>query len=196
MQLAPGTKRNTPPLQGKRPWIKTNFSTNDVATLVALGCIVGYLVIAKPPLLLGAFFGALIALNFNVIQRGLMAVGCYISVKAWHIAVMVFGSTVLLDSLGSPAHAQFFNSLEEAIASVITEADTGIDEGIITTIFVFFRVLIVLAFLVGVVVVFTQATRGNDWQPIANLLAIGVAFVIGVEVITVLILGDAGGGGG
>ena len=165
-----------------------------MATLVALSCIASYLVIAKPPVLLVAFFGALMALNFNVIQRGLMTAGCYISVKAWHLAAMVFGSTVLLDSLSSPAQAQFFNSLEEAIASVITEADTGIDEGIITTIFVFFRVLIVLAFLVGVVVVFTQATRGNDWQPIANLLAIGVAFVIGVEVITVLILGDTGGG--
>lgn len=196
MQLAPSTKRNTPPLQGKRPWIKANLSTNDVATLVALGCIIGYLVIAKPPLLLGAFFGALIALNFNVIQRGLMAAGCHIPAKLWHLAALVFGSTVLLDSLGSPAQAQFFNTLEQAVSDVITDANTGIDENIITTIFVFFRILIVLAFLVGVVVVFTNAMRGNDWQPIAQLLAIGVAFVIGVEVITVLILGDAGGGGG
>ncbi len=195
MQLAHRQKQNTPLISGKRAWIKANLSLNDVATLVALGCIASYLIISKPPVLLAACLGALIALNFNVVQRGLMAAGCYISVKLWHLAAIVFGSTVLLDSLGSPAYAQFFNTLEEAIADVITEADTGIDEGIITTIFVFFRVLIVLAFLVGVVVVFTQATRGNDWQPIANLLAIGIAFVIGVEVITVLILGDAGGGG-
>ena len=63
-------------------------------------------------------------------------------------------------------------------------------------IFVIFRILIVLAFLIGVVIVFTQATRGGDWQPIANLLGIGVAFVIGVEVISLLIIGDGGGGGG
>jgi hypothetical protein len=52
--------------------------------------------------------------------------------------------------------------------------------------------LIVLAFLIGVVIVFTQATRGGDWQPIANLLAIGIAFVIGVEVISTLIIGGGG----
>lgn len=196
MQLAPRTQRPKPFIQRSLPWIKAPLSLNDIATLVAVGCIASYLMIARPPILLAACFGALIALNFNVVQRGLMAAGCYFSIRFWHLAALVCGSTVFLDSLNSPAQAQFFNTLEEAIADVITEADTGIDEGIITTIFVFFRVLIVLAFLVGVVVVFTQATRGNDWQPIANLLAIGIAFVIGVEVITVLILGDAGAGGG
>lgn len=166
---------------------------NDAAGIAALGCVAGYLAFFQPAALLVACFASLIAVCFNLMQRGLLVAGVYVPVKSWHLAAVVLAATALFGNFETPAYAQFFNALEEAITEVITGADTGIDEGVIETIFVFFRVLVVLAFLIGVIVVFTQATRGNDWQPIANLLAIGVAFVIGVEVITALILGDAAG---
>ena len=90
----------------------------------------------------------------------------------------------------SPASAQFFDALEEAVIDVIDEGDTGIDDGIIETIFAFLRVVVILAFVVGVSVVLTQAFRGNDWVPIANMLSVGLAFVIVIELITNLMLGD------
>jgi hypothetical protein len=82
------------------------------------------------------------------------------------------------------------------MTDVVSESGAGIDEGLIQTIFVFFRVIVILAFLVGVIVAFAQATRGNDWQPIANMLGIGIAFVIAVEIISILILGGGGGAQG
>jgi hypothetical protein len=39
------------------------------------------------------------------------------------------------------------------------------------------------------------AMRGADWQPLLNVMGIGVAFVVGVEVISQLMLGGTGTGG-
>lgn len=96
---------------------------------------------------------------------------------------------------GQPASAQFFNSLEQATTQVVAGSNSGIDPAIIQIIFILFRVLIVLAFVAGVVGLLTQAFRGGDWAPIASMLGIGIAFVIGVEVITTLMIGGTGGGG-
>lgn len=116
--------------------------------------------------------------------------GIGIRVKPWHLLGLALTLTAVL-AWEAPASAQFFDSLEEGVTDVITEGDTGIDEGIVETIFTFFRIIIVLAFLVGVAAVLTQAFRGNDWSPIANMLGVGVAFVIVIELITQLILGEA-----
>lgn len=108
------------------------------------------------------------------------------------LAFAVFGQV-------HPASAQFFNALEKATTQVVTQSNSGIDPTIIKVIFILFRVLVVLAFVAGVVGLLVQAFRGGDWQPIASMIGIGVAFVIGVEVITTLMIGNgagtAGGGG-
>jgi hypothetical protein len=75
----------------------------------------------------------------------------------WVAAIL--GLTVMFQGFGiEPVNAQFFNSLESAMTDVISESGTGIDAGLIGTIFVFFRIIVILAFIVGVIVAFTQAT--------------------------------------
>lgn len=197
MQLTTSYKkreRDNSIIKGKFLWNNVSLTLNDCATIVTLGCIATYFGFFQPAVLLVACIFSLFAVCFNLIQRGMMLAGVYIPVKTWHLAAVVLASTAVFGHFEAPAFAQFFNNLEEGITEVIADANTGIDEAVIETIFVFFRIIIVLAFLIGVVVVFTQATRGNDWQPIANLLAIGLAFVIGVEVITTLILGETAAG--
>lgn len=120
--------------------------------------------------------------------------GLVIRIKPMHVLALALTLTTVV-TWTPPASAQFFEALEQGVTDVVSDADTGIDETIIENIFTFFRIVIVLAFLVGVSVVLTQAFRGNDWGPIANMLGVGVAFVIVIELITSLILGDEGAGG-
>lgn len=191
-------KKEYPVVQFPLLWNRIALSQTDLYSIGILTAIALFLGWTQPAtVLVGAIFGA-VAVSFRLFQKGMLLAFSYnIPIKPWHVTSLVL-ACVAVASHGShlPAFAQFFDTLEQAVTDIVAEADTGIDEGIITTIFVFFRVLIVLAFVIGVIIVFVQATRSNDWQPIANLLAIGVAFVIGVEVITVLMLGEAGGGGG
>jgi hypothetical protein len=113
----------------------------------------------------------------------------------WKMALANGVMAIVILPHAQPAQAQFFNSLETRLKEVITAADTGIDENIITQIFIFFRILVVLAFVTGVIVCLTLAMRGADWQPLLNVMGIGVAFVVGVEVISQLMLGGTGTGG-
>lgn len=177
-------------------WNRISLSLLDGGSIVALSCICLYLLLFMPSVLGSSFFAGLLAIAFQLLRLSMQytAVQWNVRVKPWHVAGVVLLLTIVFSA--SPAYGQFFNSLEEATKDVVSDADTGVDETLIENIFLFFRVLIVLAFIVGVIVAFSQATRGNDWQPIANLLGIGVAFVIGVEIISILILGDASGGGG
>ncbi len=178
-------------------WNNTYLSGLDSATLIALGLLLIYLTAFQPAVVLVACFSCAIVSAFSLLNQGLKtATGYSIPVKIWHLATVVLVLTAIFGQATTPAFAQFFNSLEQAVQDVVSNADTGISSQLVSTIFAFFRVLILLAFVIGVVVVFAQATRGNDWQPIANLLAVGVAFVIGVEIISQLILGGSGQQGG
>lgn len=174
-------------------WNRVQLSLTDLYSIFLFGALCVYLAVTQPYVLAVGGIATLVAISFRLFQRGLsFAIAYDIPIRPWHLASFVLAVTAVFGQAHLPVMAQFFNSLEEATNEVIAEADTGIDEATITTIFVFFRILIILAFIIGVIIVFIQATRGNDWQPIANLLAIGVAFVIGVEVITVLMLGETG----
>jgi hypothetical protein len=174
---------------------KLRLSKTDYYSLTLFTLFCFYLGWTNPATLWVGAIACLVAISFGLLQKGLsFAFEWNIPVRSWHIASIVLALTAVFGQVPLPAHAQFFDSLEKSLTDVVTQADTGIDESIIKTIFVFFRVLMVLAFIIGVIIVFIQATRGNDWQPIANLLAIGVAFVIGVEVITKLMLGTGGTG--
>lgn len=171
-------------------WSQAVLQKSEIALLGTLVAIAGYMLIINPFALSAALISSVMAIAFGFINQ---AVG--LPIKSWHLAsVVIATATIAAGSSVDPASAQMFGNLEEAVNAAITETGgTAIDESVIATIFNIFRILIVLAFLIGVVIVFTQATRGGDWQPIANLLAIGIAFVIGVEVISVLIIGDGGG---
>ncbi len=173
-------------------WNRINLSMLDGSFIVALLCIGIYLLLFMPEILDAGFFAGLIMTAFQLFRLSMKYanVQWMLPIKFWHLAGVILFLTIVLS--GGPAHAQFFNALETAVIDVIADANTGISRTVVENIFLFFRVLIVLAFIVGVIVAFSQATRGNDWQPIANLLGIGVAFVIGVEIITILILGGGG----
>ena len=174
-------------------WTRSvHLSRLDLNVCVLLCALIAYLSITQPQMVAVGGFFTLLALALRLLQYGLeTATDLTLPIRSWHLVSLVLALTVVFGHLGLPADAQFFNSLEQTIKEVNTDSGAGIDEGTITTIFIFFRVLIVLAFIVGVTAVLSQAMRGNDWQPIAQMIAVGIAFVIGVEVVTSLILGGA-----
>lgn len=163
--------------------------------LVPLSAIALYLGLSYPDLVTTTLLTSAIALTIGSFNHGLQTwLGWSLPLKRWHLVSGAIAlSTVISLGAVDPASAQMFNNLENAVTEAVNNTGgTTIAPETITTIFNIFRILIVLAFLIGVVIVFTQATRGGDWQPIANLLAIGIAFVIGVEVISTLIIGGGG----
>lgn len=199
MTLANRYRRRTPDqtLKFKLLWNKVSLHQNELGLIATLATIAGYMFWAAPAILATATFMGIMAVAFGLLNKSAHAfTGWGLPIKGWHLASAVVATAAVAGMSGiDPVSAQMFNNLETAVNDAIgNTAGTTIDEATITTIFNIFRILIVLAFLIGVVIVFTQATRGGDWQPIANLLAIGVAFVIGVEVISTLIIGGGGGG--
>jgi hypothetical protein len=117
-------------------------------------------------------------------------------VSGWQVGLGAIVTGFVVMRQAGPADAQFFNSLETGLKAVIADSGSGIDEGIITTIFIFFRVLVVLAFVTGIIISLTLSLRGGDWQPLVSVMGIGLGFVVLVEVMSVLILGAGGAGGG
>ena len=117
-------------------------------------------------------------------------------VSGWQMGLGAIVAALVIVPQAEPAQAQFFNSLEAGLKAVIADSGSGIDEGIITTIFIFFRVLVVLAFVTGIIISLTAALRGSDWQPLVSVMGIGVGFVVLVEIMSVLILGAPGAGAG
>ena len=180
-------------------WKIVSLHRNEVRLIATLAAITGYMVFASPAVLMTAIIIGTIAIAFGLINRSAQSVaGLGLPIQGWHLASIVIAISALV-GMGStdPLLAQMFNNLEQSVNDAINNTGgTSISPETITTIFNIFRILIVLAFLIGVVIVFTQATRGGDWQPIANLLAIGIAFVIGVEVISTLIIGGGGASAG
>ncbi len=184
-------KKQTPAFTLNLLWNQqVRLSRLDLNVIGLLVALVAYLSVFQPQALAVGGLFSLLAISFRLLQYGVeTATGFNIPIRVWHLMSLVLALTVVFGQLGLPAEAQFFNNLEQGLKDVIAGTNSGIDDDTITTIFVFFRILVVLAFVVGVISVFSQAMRGGDWQPIAQLLAIGIAFVIGVEVVTTLILG-------
>lgn len=179
-------------------WNSVDLHQAEIGLVLTLTAIGGYMAFVSPVVLIAALLAGAISISFGLLNRSALTMtGFGLPIKAWHLgSVVVALAAIAAVGHFDPVSAQMFGNLEEAVTESLGEIGGEIDEGVVETIFVIFRILIVLAFLIGVVIVFTQATRGGDWQPIANLLGIGVAFVIGVEVISLLIIGDGGGGAG
>ena len=191
-------KRNTrqsKAVQFQLLWNQITLNSSELRLIVTLAAITGYILLTSPEVFITAILMSMVAISFALINRSAQAIaGFGLPIQGWHLASVVIAVSAVV-GMGSidPVSAQMFNNLESAVNDAINNTGgTTIAPETITTIFNIFRILIVLAFLIGVVIVFTQATRGGDWQPIANLLAIGVAFVIGVEVISTLIIGGGG----
>lgn len=198
MQLTRPKRRNLNVLTFQLLWNKVVLNRAEIGLIGTLAAISSYMLWVNPSALMAALVTGILAITFGVLNKSVQSfAGIGLPIKGWHLGSVVI-AVAAIAAVGhiDPVSAQMFNNLEQAVNNAVNNTgDTTIDPAVITTIFNIFRILIVLAFLIGVVIVFTQATRGGDWQPIANLLAIGVAFVIGVEVISQLIIGDGGGAG-
>lgn len=170
-----------------------HVSQKEVAFLAILSTLTVYLWLRQPPLL-AVLMASVIAIAWAVFESFLKAIFAHSHRSfQWQFLLGLFVCAAIILGDHSPASAQFFNALEQATTQVVSTSGSGIDPSIVQTIFVLFRVLVVLAFVAGVVGLLVQAFRGGDWQPIASMIGIGLAFVIGVEVITSLMLGPGGG---
>ena len=114
-----------------------------------------------------------------------------LKLKKWHFLAVALGITLCLTGFEAPSHAVLFEAVEEAMTDVLTATGDTVDEEVITGLFTFFRIVVILAFVGGAILAIVQALQGSDWRPIANMMGIGVGVVLSIEVLSNLILGGA-----
>lgn len=178
---------------GKFGSFELRLTQAQVTTLTTLSFVLLYLSLRQPPLEAILISGAMTVIGCTFLPSVAAKLPRRKRLALQRVSTVVL--TLLMVLQVQPVYAQFFNALEQATTEVVSGSNSGIDTAVITIIFVLFRVLVVLAFVAGVVGLLVQSFRGGDWQPIASMIGIGLAFVIGVEVITNLMLGGAGGAG-
>ncbi|MDJ0570875.1 MAG: hypothetical protein QNJ53_17770 [Pleurocapsa sp. MO_192.B19] len=166
----------------------------DLKDYIAIGiCIFGsvYFVLGEPRVLAVLAFSSfttlasLTLLNFlghKLLQKK-------IKWAKWHFLALALGITLCFTGLEQSSHALVFEALEEAMTDVLTATGDSIDESIITGLFTFFRVVLVLAFIGGMIFAITQGLQGSDWRPIVNAMGIGVGVILAIEVLTNLVVG-------
>lgn len=108
------------------------------------------------------------------------------SIRLSHVACMISALTLLLTFIPSPAHALIFDAVEQAVVQLV--AGTGVNQAVVASIFIALRVIVIMGFIVGGIFTLNQAMQGGDWKPMANMLGIGLMFIISMEVITTLVL--------
>lgn len=185
--------------------IRFNEKSQSTQLAAVTAIVVGiYLALFQPLIACGVLCVGIATIAFYILAVAVEEISVLLApvflgrgrrVSGWQVGLGTIVVALVIVPRTDPAHAQFFNSLEAGLKSVIADSGSGIDEGIITTIFIFFRVLVVLAFVTGIIISLTLALRGSDWQPLVSVMGIGVGFVVLVEIMSVLILGAPGGAG-
>ncbi len=112
-----------------------------------------------------------------------------VRIKVHHVAACILLLTILISSMGMPAQALLFQSIEDKVNEILTGAGSTVDTATITTIFTVLRIIVIFGFLVGGIFLVNQAMQGGDWKPIGNMMAIGLGFVLAIEVLSRLVLG-------
>ncbi|MBD1853426.1 hypothetical protein H6F87_26290 [Cyanobacteria bacterium FACHB-502] len=194
MSKQPKTRRQKPRATYQFTVLGQQVQLDQIQTamLGVFACLVVYLAVRQPPIAAIAISGILTATGTMLLPFSAKAVLRDKKLQ-WATAT---AAMILVLAGTKPASAQFFNALEQATLEVVTASNSGIDQAVVTGIFILIRVVVVLAFVAGSVGLLVQMFRGGDWQPIATLVGIGLAFVIGVEIISNLMLGGLGGGAG
>ena len=166
----------------------TDIRKGDIGLLGFLFAGLCWLSYSEPALMLCFLVLSSIALMGKVLVEYSPSVGKIIGkrIRVSHVAVAITVITMLVTVLPSPAHAVIFEALE---AEVNTLLNGAVDAGVVALIFTALRVFVILGFIVGGIFLVNQALQGGDWKPMGNLMGIGLAFIIAVEVITRLILG-------
>ncbi len=109
-------------------------------------------------------------------------------VRAHHVAGLILICTMIFSSIGMPANALIFQTIEDKVVEIIGASGGGIDTATIALIFTVLRIIVIFGILVGGIFLVNQAMQGGDWKPIGNMMAIGVSFVLAIEVLSQLVL--------
>ena len=109
--------------------------------------------------------------------------------QLWHFLAIALGICLCFTGFETPSHAIIFQALEDAMTDVLTATGDAVSEDVIAGMFTFFRVIIVLAFITGIILVVSQGFQGNDFRPLLNAMGIGVGIVIAIEVLSNLAIG-------
>jgi hypothetical protein len=140
----------------------------------------------------------LIALCAKMIADYTPAIGAVVGahIKVHHVTASILLCTMVFSTIGMPAQALLFEAIETQVNEILTGAGSTIDPATITLVFTVLRIIVIFGFLVGGIFLVNQAMQGGDWKPIGNMMAIGVGFVLAIEVLSNLVLGAGGGGAG
>lgn len=180
-------------------WL-SQLQVNQNDWLIIGGCLAGfiYLYFAHTATLFVYLFASLATISLKILIESMPPVAAMVGAKirVWHVAAGICGITLLLSEMAFPANAALFQAVEDEVTRIIQESGSTVDTTIVTTIFTALRIIVILGFLVGGIFLVNQAMQGGDWKPIGNMMGIALAFVFGIEIISKLILGTAGGGGG
>ena len=166
----------------------TDIRKSDISLLGFLFAGLCWLSYSEPAIMLCFLFLSSIALMGKVLMEYSPAVGNIIGkrIRISHVAVAITVITTFFTVLPSPAQAIIFEALETEVNTLL---NGSVDAAIVALIFTALRVFVILGFIVGGIFLVNQALQGGDWKPMGNLMGIGLAFIIAVEVITRLILG-------
>lgn len=136
--------------------------------------------------------GMILAIAFLTTQAFAISISVFKLKLSWQVKPWLFWSTIVafLIVMGSaiPAQALLFDTAETAVTDIITAAGSNIDTAVITGIFTFFRLIVILAFIAGIIGMAYQAMQGGDWKPIFTAMGIAMGIVMAVEVLTNMIL--------
>jgi hypothetical protein len=147
------------------------FSITDPAFV----CIVGILTIF--------FMGAW------QISRAVPILNNWIGTKIsfWHVSVLILGGVILLSAAPfAPAHALFLSKLEGAVITLV--GTTGVDTAVITSLFNMIRIIFLLLVVAAGLYAYNQAQQGNDWRPIVVQIALAIAVVISIDLLSGLFI--------
>jgi hypothetical protein len=105
----------------------------------------------------------------------------------WHVSVLILGGVMLLSSATfAPAHALFLSKLEGAVTTLV--GTTGVDTAVITSLFNMIRIIFLLLVVAAGLYAYNQAQQGNDWRPIVVQIALAIAVVISIDLLSGLFI--------
>ncbi|MEP0913753.1 hypothetical protein NDI45_22825 [Leptolyngbya sp. GB1-A1] len=187
MSKQPRTRRHKPRTTYQFTVLGQPVQLDQIQTtmLGIFASLIVYLAVRQPPIAAIVVSGVLTVAGTLLLPAATKAIVRHKKLQWATATTAIF----LVITGAKPASAQFFNALEAATLEVVAASNSGIDEAVITGVFILVRVLVVLAFVAGAVGMLVQMFRGGDWQPMLTLIGIGMAFVIGVEIISNLMLG-------
>ena len=160
--------------------------------LIATGCVYYLLNFSLLVVFAATISGTILAIAFLVTQALAISASTLKLKLSWKVKPWLFWSiliaSIIVLSTAVPVQAMLFDTAETAVTDIITAAGSNIDTAVITGIFTFFRLIVILAFIAGIIGMAYQAMQGGDWKPIFTAMGIAMGVVMAVEVLTNMIL--------